>query len=72
MVTSDIYTTSLNSLPKAKLYNPELCGGLAIPEVFGPMAGRGMVPLTPKRWQYGVRHDPMGTKPRHCVETIAV
>jgi hypothetical protein len=31
-----------------------------------------MVPLTPERWPYGLRHHPMQGKARHCVETTAV
>jgi hypothetical protein len=34
-------------------YQPELCDDFAISGVFGPVTGRGLVPLAPKRPPYG-------------------
>ena len=42
---------------------PELCGGFAIPRVFGPVTGHWVVPLTPKKYPYGHEQDPTDTKP---------
>ena len=49
-------------------YPPELCRGVAILSVLGPLRGRRVVPPTSERPRWGVPRDPKEAKPSSCCQ----